>query len=112
MGELELIAASTAVQEAWAKATLVPSEEIALQFYDSVPLWLQRLRESHLIEPHTESTLVELKAHLERHQTKLFDDGPFVRDSSEWKSARALASAALVDLKRAKDAQPVIDETE
>lgn len=99
--DVALIAADPREQEAWAERRNVPAEEIALQFYDAVPLWFPRLRENGLIDGADERALADLNRYLENVQGNLFFDGPSVRDSApEWETVRRLAARALASLRR------------
>ena len=101
--EVALLIATPSVQEDWATTTRFPAEEIALQFYDAVPMWFSRLRETGMIDSADEAALNGLNAYLLEHQTKLFLDGPRVTAAPEWATVRRLATAALVSLRRPLD---------
>jgi hypothetical protein len=97
---LVLLVASPDVQEAWASAERVPAEEIALQYYDAVPLCLTGLRERGSIDSADEEALHRLNDYLRRVQPKLFLDGPHVTRAPEWERVRQLAVAALDTVRR------------
>lgn len=98
--EVALLVASTEEQESWARRTGFPTEEIALQLYDSVPGWLDRLRQNRLIDSADERSIAELIDYMKATQTQLFKDGPFVTSAPEWQKVRELASIALQALRR------------
>jgi hypothetical protein len=101
-----LLAATPEEQERWAALRRVPAEEMALQFYDAVPMWFLRLKESGMTDAADERVLNELNDFLSQHQTTLFLDGAKVTSAAEWETVRKLAAAALQSLRR-----PPIEKT-
>lgn len=95
IGFVELLLASPQEQEAWARLERFPSEEMALQLYDVVPLWLPDLKSSQWIDDVTEASVLALVEKLKAKQVHLFCDGPEVTDAPEWKEVRSLAVTAL-----------------
>lgn len=98
--EVALLAAPAQQQEEWAVVHRMPSEEIALQFYDAVPMWLARLRDTGMIDTDDERALTALSQALTNCQERLFLDGPKVTNASEWFTIRELAMTALESLRR------------
>jgi hypothetical protein len=97
---LALLLASPEEQEAWARAERVPAEEIALQYYDAVPLWLTGLRERGSIDSAGERALNRLNDYLLRVQAELFLDGPHIARAPEWELVRELAAVAFDTIRR------------
>lgn len=97
-GMVALVAAPASEQETWALTEDVPAEEIALQLYDSVPGWFDRLRDEGLIRPEAERALVQLVTLLDDRQALLFRDGPYVTNDPAWTGVRDTANAALLAL--------------
>ena len=93
---VDLIIASAAEQEAWAEAgnVRVPAEEVALQLYDAVPAWFQRLTETGMIDQADREALGALERYIQSVQGKLFScDG--VAEVPEWERVRELARNSL-----------------
>ena len=98
--EVALLVATPAEQTEWAIRTGFPSEEIALQLYDAVSVFLARLRENALIDSRDEQALHDLVAYLGSVQVRLFEAGPGVTEAPEWARVRELAEATLDTLRR------------
>ena len=80
-----------------------PAEEIALQLYDGVQVFLPRLRENALIDSVDVDLLRSLVDRTMSVQPALFGRDGSVTDAPEWAEVRQLASAALANIRRPPD---------
>jgi hypothetical protein len=103
---IALFLAAPREQNRWVDETNVPAEEMALQFYDTMPFWLNRLQECGLTDEADETALRELFEYVQGVQSQLFIDrehfvgGWYVTDAPEWQRVRELATVALASLRR------------
>jgi hypothetical protein len=98
--DLELLLADPDAQEAWARARGVSAVEIALQFYDAIPGYLEGMRARGVIDLTDEQALLRLDAYLQEVQGVLFLPGPRVARVKEWDGVRDLAASALSGVRR------------
>jgi hypothetical protein len=96
---VELLAANGSRQQAWARRNHLPAEQLALQLYDMVPGWFERLEAHLLIDRFDQQRLTLLVAYLREVQPLLFEEGHRVTRAKEWKTIRTVAGDALAGLR-------------
>ena len=104
---LDVLLADVSEQEAWAGGfrVHVPPEEMALEFYDEVPMWFDRMRSESVVDEQDEARLMDLRAFLLANQSRLF--GSWLEpDATEWGTVRELAGAARTGLLRWRTESP------
>ena len=97
---VELLTVTPDDQMRWVQSSGLPVEEIALQLYDGIQVFLPRLRENALIDSVDEDLLRSLVDRTMSAQPKLFARDGGVSDAPEWAEVRQLASAVLASLRR------------
>jgi hypothetical protein len=93
---LEILAAPSAVQDAWLRKERYPTDELGLQYLDAVPAWIPRLTANHLLDSQAVDALLHVRNVLEKYlrtNQRMWAEDPSL--SLAWAEIRSAAALAL-----------------